>query len=237
MLFDLINLTFIAMEVVRLDHQDAFHVKQALILHEIKNQIHHLNIFHSELLEQTSDLPLDAQKAVTGAKKVTSLLEKEVFALLMHYRSSQGEKASIEQCWLADTVQIQFDHYREGFLADDEYQQVLSASIPEDFIWNYDDQLVGPAILNAVMNAFQAGASQVNVGVQEQEGICKILIDDDGPGFEKEEVVGYPTCSTGFGLELTELACHLHHRLGRTGFLECNNHSSLGGAQVILNLP
>lgn len=94
-------------------------------------------------------------------------------------------------------------------------------------------------ICNCLLNAAQAGASEININVKEENEFITIHISDNGPGFKPSELkyafVPFRTSKTnGLGLGLV-----LCQRLIRAsgGEIALQNRSDQQGAEIILKLP
>ncbi|MDZ7685533.1 MAG: HAMP domain-containing sensor histidine kinase [Gammaproteobacteria bacterium] len=97
--------------------------------------------------------------------------------------------------------------------------------------------LLSRAIVNAVINAAEAGATKICVSATQSEGRTEVCIDDDGPGLDPETRARvfepwFTTKKNGTGLGLSSLlACAGHHD-GEVNVME----SPLGGARFVLLL-
>ena len=218
------------------DTENLLSLKQAMLLHEMKNQLHQLNFFHG-IIEQNQALNQDPSlsEAIVKAQKTAFCLENDLVRLLIESNINAKNALNIEQCWLKDIIDYQVYRYHQTFFRDKD--AFIDSEVNDDFYWYVDERLLGTSLLNALMNAFQAGAIQVFISVAREEDWCKIIVDDDGPGFGKKKDFNANKKSSSIGLKLTEQACRLHVRNNRQGYITMSNHSSLGGARVCMYLP
>ena len=93
------------------------------------------------------------------------------------------------------------------------------------------------ALLNVARNAVEAGAKQLTVRVERDEGTLRFVIDDDGAGFSAEEAerafdpfFSTKATGTGLGLAITRQILEDHGGVVRA------EHKA-PGARIVLELP
>jgi len=97
------------------------------------------------------------------------------------------------------------------------------------------------AVLNLVRNALQAARQRVEVHLQSDQGVARVVVEDDGPGldpararrvFEPFHSDRPPGRGTGLGLTIVRTVAELHG-----GRVEVERSRRLGGSCFVLRLP
>jgi K+-sensing histidine kinase KdpD len=205
-------------------------------LHDLKNQMQALLSVESELSDALSLNP-EQQSLMHKLQRHSSNLSHRIVELLSILKiQNQAFKPNIDEHWLMDTIAPLSQEFLQlhGLL--------IESSIDEDANQFYDEQLLSIALHNAFTNALQAGASKINVSLNEfEDGHWVLVVYDNGPGFDDDQIDEqgdfYPNgAQSGLGLYLIEQALKAHSRNGKQGSIEINNQENQG-AQLRLIFP
>ena len=204
-------------------------------LHDIKNQMQALLSVQDYLAEQLTELP-KFNDLVASIQNHSQVLNHKFIELLSVLKmQNQGFKLNVDEHWLIDTLTPIIHEIKKLHNLD-----VILDFDPE-FNGFYDDQLLEIALHNVLINAKSAGASLVNISVIEHaNGSWVINLQDDGPGFEPEQLEQgefQPHGSqSGLGLYLISQSLQAHQRNDKRGQVLLSN-SDHSGAIVQLIFP
>ncbi len=204
-------------------------------LHDIKNQLQSLLSVQEDLSQALNEQPQFKPLLEKIDRHSQALSHKLVELLSVLKIQNQDFKLNEDEHWFMDTLNPivhEFENLHE-----------LSFTLEFDSEFNafYDEQLVEIALHNVFMNAKQIGAKQLSIGIQEfKDGRWLIDINDDGPGFEPEqlqngEFVPQGTYG-GLGLYLIQQSIMAHKRNGQSGCISISNGDH-GGARIQLKFP
>ena len=204
-------------------------------LHDIKNLMQSLNVCHETLAEQLQGQS-QFQDNITSIQLHSQNLNHRLVELLsilklQHPDFSCGE----DEHWLIDTLTPLINEFKQLNNLD------ITTTFDAEFNGFYDEQLVEIALRNIFTNANRAGATQINVEIQEFEDASWLIrLTDNGPGFKSEHLnqdsFTPQGAENGLGLYLIEQAIKAHVRAGKEGNMQLSNHES-GGAITQLLFP
>ena len=116
----------------------------------------------------------------------------------------------------------------------------------EDLYWEFDEDLIGGVIGNALNNAIHYTQDCIRLIASETDGMLEIRVEDNGKGYpqmmldagvEAMRGVDFLGGSTGLGLHFSAVAAKMHRNRGRSGEIKLENGGSLSGGCFILRLP
>ena len=116
----------------------------------------------------------------------------------------------------------------------------------EDLYWEFDEDLIGGVIGNALNNAIHYTQDCIRLIASETDGMLEIRVEDNGKGYpqmmldagvEAMRGVDFLGGSTGLGLHFSVVAAKMHRNRGRSGEIKLENGGSLGGGCFVLRLP
>ncbi|MGR6871915.1 sensor histidine kinase [Pseudomonas sp. HK3] len=205
-------------------------------LHDLKNQMQALLSVESELIDALQLNP-EQQALMDKLQGHSNNLSHRLIELLSILKiQNQAFRPNVDEHWLMDSISPLASEFLQL------HQLTVNALFDNDFNQFYDEQLLNIALHNACMNALQAGASEVTINVEDHDdGHWVIIIDDNGPGFETDQIDDQADftphgADSGLGLYLIEQALQAHKRNGKTGSVIINNLPSKG-AQLRLVFP
>lgn len=204
-------------------------------LHDIKNQMQALLSVQDDLSEQLSGQSQVSELVVRMQQHSQALNHKFIELLSVLKIQNQAFKLNIDEHWLIDTL-TPIIHEVHSL-----HNLTVKLDFDPDFNGFYDDQLLEIAIHNVLLNAKNAGASLVTITVIEHaNGSWVIELQDDGPGFEPEQLEQgefQPQGSqSGLGLYLISQSLQAHRRNDIAGQVLLSN-SDHSGAIVQLIFP
>ena len=118
--------------------------------------------------------------------------------------------------------------------------------VDEDLYWEFDEDLIGGVIGNALNNAIHYTQDCIRLIASETDGVLEIRVEDNGKGYpqmmldagvEAMRGVDFLGGSTGLGLHFSVVAAKMHRNRGRSGEIKLENGGSLGGGCFVLRLP
>lgn len=202
-------------------------------LHEAKNHANHLLLHLDQLATACQLSPQDAH--LQPLQQDCQHLLHHLTQILHLYKSNQGYRLHREEVIIADFFEeLQLRHPQ------------TTLQVDPNLTWVFDEQLLLNLLDTALYNASQATATQIHLSAAVQDNYLHICIDDNGLGFPKEWLSQpldqlhssqLAAHKTGLGLYMAQqiTAAHQHHQ--RTGYLQLNNQSSLGGGRLSVFLP
>lgn len=122
----------------------------------------------------------------------------------------------------------------------------LKVECEEELEGQFDETLLASAIRNAVMNAMKFAKSTVSIHATLKDHLLEFIVEDDGPGYPEQmtgEVCDIKSAadlssnSTGLGLYFAEIVANLHSTQEHPAKVILSNHSRLGGASFVIQLP
>ena len=209
-------------------------------VHDMKNSIGLLMHQITQLQSQAEDQQLDLGQLQFEATRLNNYL----IQLLTLYKFEQ------------DQLALQLDeHYLDEFVEDlvlmnqpilQPWGISIEQQVPTDLCWNFDRQLLVGLLSNIFTNVIRYANSRVLINLRKDQGMLRIQIEDDGPGYPKKMLgeltqgsmgVDFVSGSTGLGLYFSVQVAALHQRAGHHGRVVLSNGSSLGGGCFELILP
>ena len=200
--------------------------------HELATPIATLTFIHEELQEQPDDIELIEAMREPLHKCHTNL---EAFReKARQLRAGQKHRMTMQQLGneLKSAAAFELPEAKLNIRFMHEESQLLAIA---------SDSTLIPAILNLIANAHRANQinhqNQIDLYMGEEQGLAKILIQDQGKGFNDEQLktIGKSIQNSDTGLGIAAMLSHATiERLG--GSLCATNHQQ-GGALVSIALP
>jgi signal transduction histidine kinase len=109
-----------------------------------------------------------------------------------------------------------------------------------------DPLQISNALATIVNNAERSGCHSIYLSAEEVQDYVCFSVEDDGPGYPQKLLEAEPNNpqttqwvdgSTGLGLYFVAIIAALHSNANKTGFIQLDNDSRLGGARFRLFLP
>ncbi|PVZ64982.1 sensor histidine kinase [Pelagibaculum spongiae] len=209
-------------------------------VHDAKNGLALLVAETDELLQNCRD---DQKTSLEDLRLQSLKINQTLTRLIGLYRLEQGDylPQRIEQPVL-DMIEeavlpVRNDLLRRGVTLDIECDDMLEAS--------FDHALLSSVVFNLLNNAMRYAFRRLFVRVHSVQGGVEILVEDDGPGFDADQLdrelaqsAGNLSASgSGLGLAFAAQVMKLHSSEHAQGELTVDNQSSLGGARCRVFLP
>lgn len=204
-------------------------------LHDIKNELQALQSIQDELAIEIAQYP-QATATLSRIQSHSHTLNQRIIELLSLLKlQNQDFRVSEDEHWLMDTLTPIQQHFKTH------HNLTIQLMFDDDVNGFYDEQLINIAIHNIASNAVKAGATELNVSVDESNPPSwSIITHDNGPGFPQEilETSNWHPQGTdnGLGLYLIAQCIRSHCRANECGDLSLSNAPE-GGAKHILNFP
>lgn len=211
-----------------------------IITHDLKNQLQSL----TSLLEGFSDSINDEQRPeFVQIEKNTFKITLEILRLTHLYKLQQHQSdhipLSMNEHWLRDTATEVIENAHIQY-PDIEFENLVDM----DIAGFYSDQLIQLALLSAVNNSAQAGATKISLNCQtdksSQTSDFTFTITDNGEGIDQavleHQVSTTKEFGTGLGLAFIDLICESHCNNSKCGRMDLLNNPE-GGATVSLYIP
>jgi len=206
---------------------DELYTLANLLAHEIRNPLNALALNLNLLARETEKSK--AQVILAAAQKEVRRLDGLVTAFLRFARPKKP------QLRLTDASHVLAELHAFIFPEAAKRNVTLHVEAPPKLDLTTDADLLKQALLNVILNSFEAEAKNVWVTASANDDGVEITVRDDGPGFAEPHRALEPFYSTkvdGTGLGLTT-ARRIAQELG--GELRLGAPPS--GAEVIFNLP
>ena len=208
----------------------------ASAIHESKNHLGTL-LYQLEALKRLN-LPTEGSTALRKIEEGMKQLNDEWVEYLYLYRLA------------SDGYQVHYDyHALDEFLDDQVFALAPSASaknlslsyeVDESLTGIFDERLMTAVVGTAVYNALRFAKNKIEISADIEDEYLIINIEDDGKGFEEtaneEDEMLFQT-NTGLGLYFAELSANAHKVENRSGFIQKQSSSKLGGAKLTIHLP
>ncbi|MBS4051188.1 sensor histidine kinase [Methylomonas rivi] len=116
----------------------------------------------------------------------------------------------------------------------------------DDLLCYCDYQQISNALGTVLNNAQRYTKNAVLISASEADGYLRFCIEDDGLGYPPHLLeadltnpadVDWVSGNTGLGLYFVAAIAGFHKNRDKTGYVEIDNHSRLGGARFSLYLP
>ncbi len=212
----------------------------ASTVHDMKNSIGLLMHQINQLPIQPGGQPLDTGQLQFEATRLNNYL----IQLLTLYKFEQ------------DQYPIQLDeYYLDEFVEDlvlmnqpilQPWGISIEQQVTADLCWSFDRNLLAGLLCNIFTNVIRYAKSQVRIECIQDQGMLRIRIEDDGPGYPEKMLgelseqpmgVDFVSGSTGLGLYFSVQVAALHQCEGQRGRVLLSNGGSLGGGCFELLLP
>lgn len=209
-----------------------FELLVAAYVHDLKNQLQSLASQQDILI---NELPEEAQNKLAPMLRQTNQIKDDTLRLVSLFRLEHKEHFAMDDAWPRDTANDAIESCQLQFP-----DLELHNHIELEAQGFYNEQLIQLALVTLISNSAQAGAKQVELLCEEVDGqSLKIIIHDDGPGFDQDILDGLADTTkaegTGLGLSFVEMICQAHQSAGQQGQLTITN--SKAGAMATLFLP
>lgn len=209
------------------------------LLHDLKNQAHHLVAGLESVQVAANDRgQLAALRAEAGdlGDQLTHLL---LWLRLDHHQHGLQEDLVGVLAFLQDLAEEARDRgQRDGIRLDVQADGALTHFL--------DRMLIESVVRSALDNALRHARSRALVCAREEEGCLELTVEDDGPGYPEalltspEMALSQPEPTarrTGLGLMLARGAAAAHQSNGRQGTIHLERSHNLGGARLRILLP
>lgn len=214
------------------------HSLTAASIHELKNLLGQLTLSLDEIAQ--ADCPGVASQ-VAGARFACRRISERMVEILTLYKLDGGRQAfTMDAHSPVDFVEDVAGEARS--LCAGRLQVEMSCTPETAPFWFFDRELVQGALMNAIHNALQHARSRIVLQLGMDDGLLKLSVADDGPGYGQELLqadLAMPrafTTGTGLGLYFAQAVARAHENKGRTGSIELHNAPD-GGAVFSLLLP
>jgi signal transduction histidine kinase len=208
-----------------------FELLVAAYVHDLKNQLQSLANQQDILI---NELPQESQDKLAPMLRQTNQIKDDTLRLVSLFRLEHNEHFAMDDAWPRDTANDAIESCHLQF-PDLELHNHISLEA-QGF---YNEQLIQLALVTLISNSAQAGAKQVELLAEEVAGSLKVIVHDDGPGFDQDILDGLADTTkaegTGLGLSFVEMICQAHQSAGQQGQLTITN--SKAGAMATLFLP
>ena len=202
-------------------------------LHDIKNQMQALLSVQEALADELVGHDR-YQESLDKIQQHSQVLNYKLIEMLSILKiQHQSFEPSEDEHWLIDTLKpITHEFYNL-------YAMTFELDFDEEFNAFYDEQLLEIALHNVFMNANQAGAQVFKIKVEEfADGGWLIRIEDDGPGFNEEQLekgaFSLHGTKSGLGLYLIEQAIKAHKRNDKMGSIRIQNNPKQGACVQLI---
>lgn len=209
-----------------------FELLVAAYAHDLKNQLQSLTT-QQELL--VNGLPDEYQQQLAPMLRHTNKIKDDTLRLVSLFRLEHNEYFSMDDAWPKDTANDAIETCMLQFPDLEIHNNIDSEA--QGF---YNEQLIQLALITLITNSAQAGATNIELGCNENENqSLNIIVHDNGPGFDKDILDGLADTTksegTGLGLSFVEMICQTHQSSGKQGELTIDNTGK--GAIATLFIP
>lgn len=206
----------------------------ASVIHDLKNQLQTLLDSEQAALQH---IPERYHSHIVPIVQRTSKLKSDTLQLITLFRIGEQQSFCMDDAWPLDTVKDAIESAQQQFP-----QLQIDNRIQHQCQGFYNETLLNLAILTLITNSAQAGASQVTIQAEDQQGLT-IRVQDNGQGFSQEmlehyeqrHLVSTKTDGTGMGLYFVQLIAEHHRQSEQRGHIRISNTEQ--GAEVTLWLP
>ncbi len=197
------------------------------LAHEIRNPLHALSLNLNLLARDIGTGP--AASTIAAAQREVGRLDELLTTFLRFARPKTPRPAAVDVRELLGEVEV--------FIAPEaaKHGVDLNFQTPAGLTVTTDGNLLKQALLNVILNSFEAGAGRVEVLAAAADGRVYITVRDDGPGFAEPARAFEPFYSTkpdgsGLGLAISRAIA-----IALDGELRVD--APAAGAEVTLTIP
>ncbi|MCK9606750.1 MAG: HAMP domain-containing histidine kinase [Methylomonas sp.] len=210
-------------------------------VHDIKNSLGTLlGLIQQLALKQLDNQVDDIRQLEFEANRINHSLMQ----LLVMYKIDSNKFSLIEDEYAA------LDLIREAKAQQDRLSRLQNSDVriecSDDLLCYCDYQHVSNALGTVLNNAQRYTKNLVVVSAAETNGYLRFCIEDDGLGYPPHLLkadlrnpadLDWVSGNTGLGLYFVAAIAGFHKNRDKTGFVEIDNQSRLGGARFSLYLP
>lgn len=204
----------------------------AAVIHDIKNQLQTLLDYEQEALAQT---PQQYHKHIQPILQRTIRLKNDTLQMMILFRFEKDKGFPCDDAWPKDSASLAIDDARIQFPS-----ITFTNTIADDCQGFYNEQLIQLALVTIITNSIQAGANEIILSAEDNDGLS-IHIEDNGQGFNEDILSGAKQTTkkdgSGLGLYFVRLIAEHHTQGEQKGRVEYGNRSKKNGAIVSIYLP
>ncbi|MBS3963315.1 MAG: HAMP domain-containing histidine kinase [Methylomonas sp.] len=217
------------------EHHSAFPTLLASTVHDIKNSLGTL-LALVEQLEQTgaSNLTDDCRHLRFEATRINHSLMQ---LLVLHKIDTRKFALAIDQYPALDLInEAKAQQDRLAWLN----RLDVRVQCTGDLVCYCDYQIVSNALGTVLNNAQRYSRRCILMSASQQDAYLRFCIEDDGEGYPphllaadlgSQDRFDWATGNSGLGLYFVAAVASLHKNQGRSGFVQIDNDSALGGAR------
>lgn len=203
----------------------------AAVIHDLKNQLQALLDYEQEALAR---IPKRYHSHLRPILQRTTRLKNDTMQMMSLFSMEQNQQFPMDDAWPFDTVT---DAVEATSLQFPTLQ--FENRIDENCQGFYNENLLQLALVTLITNSAQAGASEVTISADDNNGLT-LKVEDNGHGFDpailKREKNTTKNEGTGLGLYFVQLIAERHGNDQQRGRVEYGNRRQ-GGAFVSIYLP
>lgn len=220
-----------------------FSLVLASSIHDMKNSLGMLLTSLEEVIDSSSSRDEAQKKHFPILQYEASRVNSELIQLLNIYRLQQKNLPfTINDNYVSETIEDQVARNDVLFRTKD---IELTIDCDPDFVWFYDDELIGNVIHNVLINAARYAKKRVHLSAELYADSLLVKIEDDGNGFpdfmiNSAAITGNSksaTNSTQLGLFFASKIAHFHKKGESRGKIKIFNGGNLGGGIFSITLP
>ncbi|HCM06713.1 MAG TPA: hypothetical protein DIC30_11965 [Oceanospirillales bacterium] len=209
-----------------------FELLAAAYVHDLKNQLQALIAQQDSLI---TELPTEYRQQLAPMIRHTNKVKDDTLRLVSLFRLEHNQHFSMDEAWPKDTANDAIETCSLQFP-----DLEIHNNIDTEAQGYYNEQLIQLALSTLIANSAQAGATKIELRCQEGENqSLKIIVQDDGPGFDKDIIDGLTDTTkaegTGLGLSFVDMICKTHKGSGKQGEFTIDNIEA--GAIATLFIP
>lgn len=224
-----------------LQEQALFPVILGSTVHDVKNSLGTL----LGLIQQIGAKQLDSQADdIRQLEFEATRINHSLMQLLVMYKIDSHKFSLVEDEYAA------LDLIHEAKAQQDRLSKLHNVEVriecSDDLLCYCDYQHVSNALATVLNNAQRYTNNVVIISANEINGYLRFCIEDDGQGYPPHLLnadlrdptqLDWVSGNTGLGLYFVAAIAGFHKNRDKTGFVEIDNHSRLGGARFSLYLP
>lgn len=210
-------------------------------VHDIKNSLGTL----LGLIQQLSLKQLDNQiDDIRQLEFEANRINHSLMQLLVMYKIDSNKFSLMEDEYAA------LDLIREATAQQERLSQLQNVEVriecSDDLLCYCDYQHISNALGTVLNNAQRYTKNLVIISAAEVNGYLRFCIEDDGQGYPPHLLnadlsnpadLDWVSGNTGLGLYFVAAIASFHKNRDKTGFVQIDNRSRLGGARFSLHLP